>query len=147
MARNYNPSWDSEMKFLEQKARDTAARIGIRANLHPQAGEIVSHLTTDYPWLPAGVVASMAATGVDPSSPEVTAVARMAYQQKVQSGDWAELGDRILPKQAPEPVPQSVDEAPMLPQPAPEVGSPQADAALLNPTPEPIPPAEAPSGP
>src|SRR5437868_8370406 len=109
-------SWDTQMQTVLQNGRDNATRLAIRAQLHPQAGEIVGHLMTDYPWLPAGVVASMAATGTDPSSPLVTAVARMAYQQRAQSGDWTETGDRILPKTSPpEPDPMTPETAPSSP--------------------------------
>ena len=135
-----NVSWADQMQQVLANGRDTAARLAIRAQLHPQAGEIVEHLTTDYPWLPPGVVASMAQTGVDPSSPLVTAVARMAYQQKAQQGDWLETGDRILPKQAPEPEPVAPEALPQSPPVAPEPDSAAGNASLLSPTPQPIPP-------
>ncbi len=141
--------YTQQQKWIAEKARDDAYRDQVRQNLHPQASEIVSHLVTDYPWLSPGVVASIAQVGMDPSSPLVTAVARLDFQRRSTSGDWGQPGDKIRPKFTPEPppLPTDPDSQPMLPPVAPSPQSPAANEAVLNSTPQPAGGATPPPGP
>lgn len=90
-------------EYLGQKDREQVRREAYRSEIEadPQLGDRVSDIKAAYPWLTAGVVISLAKTGVPTDSPLVYQTAQLEFQRRSTQQDWTQPGDLLGESDAP----------------------------------------------